>query len=381
MKERHMSFRFYQNKISINKKLRHINYVFIFLIMTVCSVGFMTLYSVENGNIDPLVSNQILRFFVGFIMMLIIATIDINFWIRWAYVIYGITILLLITVEITGSVNMGAQRWINLKFIQLQPSEIMKIALVLALARYFHWLNCYNVKRSLYLIPPLTMIIAPVILVFNQPDFGTAIVLTMTGGVIFFLVGVQIWKFITIIAFGLAAIPIIWNLMHKYQRQRIITFLDSESDITGSGYHIMQSKIAFGSGHIFGKGFLLGTQNHLNFLPEKQTDFIFTTFAEEWGIIGSTVLLLLYTMIIFYSYKMSLQACSQFARLIGLGLITSFFLYVFINIAMVTGLIPVVGIPLPLISYGGTSMITTLFAFGLILSVYIHRNVYISNNI
>jgi len=221
------------------------------------------------------------------------------------------------------------------------------------------------------------MVFAPVAFVLKQPDLGTAMMLTLASGAMFFLAGVRLWKFGLLLAAGGAAVPVAWQFMREYQRQRITTFLNPENDPLGAGYHILQSQIALGSGGVFGKGFMLGTQSHLNFLPEKQTDFIFTMLAEEWGMVGGVVLVGLYTLILIYGYALSLRSRNQFGRLLGLGLTTTFFLYVFINVAMVMGLVPVVGVPLPLISYGGTAMLTLLFGFGLILSVYIHRDVII----
>ncbi|PKU24628.1 rod shape-determining protein RodA [Telmatospirillum siberiense] len=372
-----MHFRFSRSEMSLREKLWHVSWSFVLLVTVICSVGFLTLYSAANGNVDPWASRQIVRFLVGLVVMLAVAMVDIRFWMRWAYVLYAVALVLLIAVEIRGSVGMGAQRWIDLGFIQLQPSEIMKITLVLALARYFHGASYQDVGRPVFLIPPLMMVFLPVGLVLKQPDLGTAMMLTLASGAMFFLAGVRVWKFALIISAGLAAIPVAWKFMREYQRQRIITFLNPENDPLGAGYHILQSKIALGSGGLFGKGFMLGTQSHLNFLPEKQTDFIFTMLAEEWGMVGGVVLVALYTLILVYGYAMSLRARSQFARLVGLGLTTTFFLYVFINIAMVMGLVPVVGVPLPLISYGGTAMLTLLFGFGLILSVYIHRDIHI----
>jgi rod shape determining protein RodA len=372
-----MYFRFSRSEMTLREKLWQVSWSFVLLITVVCSVGFLTLYSAANGSIDPWASRQIVRFLVGMVVMLAVSMVDIRVWMRWAYLLYGLALVLLMAVEIRGSVGMGAQRWIDLGFIQLQPSEIMKITLVLALARYFHGVSYQDAGRPLVLVPPLVMVFLPVGLVLKQPDLGTAMMLTLASGAMFLLAGVRLWKFGLVIAAGLGAIPVAWKFMREYQRQRIITFMNPENDPLGAGYHILQSKIALGSGGLFGKGFMLGTQSHLNFLPEKQTDFIFTMLAEEWGMVGGLTLVALYTLILVYGYAMSLRARSQFGRLVGLGLTTTFFLYVFINIAMVMGMVPVVGVPLPLISYGGTAMLTLLFGFGLIMSVYIHRDVHI----
>jgi rod shape determining protein RodA len=277
-----------------------------------------------------------------------------------------------------GSIGMGAQRWIDLGFIQLQPSELMKVTLILALARYFHGVGAEEIGRPLRLVLPLMLVALPVALVLKQPDLGTAVMLLMVGGALFFVGGVRIWKFAAVAAAGLGAIPVAWNLLHEYQRQRVLTFLDPESDPLGSGYHILQSKIALGSGGLWGKGLLGGTQSHLNFLPEKQTDFIFTMLAEEFGMAGGLLLLGLFALILVYAFAIGLRSRNQFGRLLAVGIGSNIFLYVFINIAMVMGIIPVVGVPLPLISYGGTAMLAVMFAFGLLISAYVHRDVRIS---
>jgi rod shape determining protein RodA len=294
---------------------------------------------------------------------------------RFAYPIYFVSLLLLGAVDVMGAGAMGAQRWIDLKVIQLQPSEIMKVAIVLALARYFHSVGPEQIGRITLLVPPVLMVVAPVLLVLKQPDLGTAIMLLASGGALCFVAGVRWWKFAIVIAGGIGAVPLGWHFLKPYQKARILTFLDPERDPLGTGYHILQSKIALGSGGIFGKGFLQGTQSHLNFLPEKQTDFIFTMLAEEFGIVGGLVLLALYTLLLVYGVAIALRSRNQFGRLLAMGVTVTFFLYVFVNIAMVMGLIPVVGVPLPLISYGGTAMLSILFGFGLVMSVYIHRDV------
>jgi len=370
-------FRFSRSEMSLREKLWHVSWSFVALISLVCCIGFFTLYSAANGSMEPWADRQMMRFLVGMAVMLTVSMVDIRSWMRWAYGLYAVALVLLVAVEAHGTVGMGAQRWIDLGFIQIQPSEIMKIAMVLALARYFHGASYQDVGRPLFLLPALIMVFLPVALVLKQPDLGTAMMLTLASGAIFFLAGVRLWKFGLLIAGGGAAVPIAWQFMREYQRQRIVTFLNPENDPLGSGYHILQSKIALGSGGLFGKGFMLGTQSHLNFLPEKQTDFIFTMLAEEWGMMGGVVLVILYGLILLYGYALSMRSRNQFGRLVGLGITSTFFLYVFINIAMVMGLVPVVGVPLPLISYGGTAMLTLLFGFGLVMSVYIHRDVII----
>ncbi|HEB79382.1 MAG TPA: rod shape-determining protein RodA, partial [Rhodospirillales bacterium] len=249
-----------------------------------------------------------------------------------------------------------------------------KFTMVLALARYFHGGSIDDISRPLFLLPPLLLVAAPSALVLRQPDLGTTVMLIIAGGVIFFLAGVKLWKFGALALAALVSAPIAWHFLRDYQKNRVLTFLDPERDPLGAGYHIIQSKIALGSGGLFGKGFMLGSQSHLKFLPEKQTDFIFTMLSEEFGLMGGLGLLGLYSLILVYGFAISLRCRNQFGRLVGLGVTTTFFLYMFINIAMVIGLIPVVGAPLPLVSYGGTAMVSMLFGFGLLLGVYIHRD-------
>ena len=364
-----------QGRMTIGQKLGEANWMLVLLVTLIASVGFAMLYSAANGSIDPWMSRQLVRFAGGLIIMLTVAVVDIRFWMRQSYLIYFVGLLLLVYVDVAGEIGMGAQRWIDLKFFQLQPSEIMKVAIVMALARYFHGLDLDEVARPLPLIVPLGLVLMPAGLVLVQPDLGTAGMLIMVSGAMFFAAGVRLWKF-AVVALGAAAvIPIAWNFMREYQRQRILTFLDPESDPLGAGYHILQSKIAFGSGGVFGKGFLEGTQSHLSFLPERQTDFIFTMLAEEFGLVGSLGLLCLYALVIVIGYAIALRSRNHFGRLVAVGISTNLFLYVFINAAMVMGLIPVVGIPMPLISYGGTAMITVLFSMGLLMSIHIPRDV------
>ena len=299
---------------------------------------------------------------------------------RYAYLFYFATLILLVLVEVGGHVGMGAQRWINLGFMKLQPSELMKIALVLALARYFHSTSLQTIETTKGIIIPALMVAIPSFLVMTQPDLGTALMLIFTAGAIFFAVGVQLWKFGLVLLSVLVSLPIVWNLLHEYQQNRVLTFLNPERDPLGAGYHIIQSKIALGSGGVFGKGFLKGTQSHLNFLPEKHTDFIFTMLSEEFGMIGAVFVVLLNMLLIIASFAFALRSASYFGKLLAIGLTTNFFLYVMINISMVLGLIPVVGVPLPLISYGGTVIISVMASFGIILSVNINRNLNIGKD-
>lgn len=370
-----MSYSFdIQSNMSLGQKLQQVSWGLVFLITAVACVGFTALYSAAGGSFEPWASKQMMRFAVGLVGMFIIAMIDIRHWHRFAYAIYGAGLIMLIVVEVMGKIGMGAQRWIDLGFIQLQPSELMKIAVVVALARYFHAATLEDVRRIMFLVPPAIMILAPVGLVMVQPDLGTGGMILLAGTAMVFLAGAPLWIFIGGIAAGIGLMPVAWMLMHEYQRNRVRTFLDPEHDPMGAGYHIIQSKIALGSAGIEGKGFLKGTQAHLNFLPEKQTDFIFTLWAEEWGLLGGWFLLSLMALIFIYCGWISLRCRHGFGRLLAFGLMVNFSLYVLINVSMVMGLVPVVGIPLPLISYGGTAMLSLLAGFGLIMSCNIHRD-------
>jgi rod shape determining protein RodA len=355
-------------------KVLGINWGLLLLLTCIACMGFAMLYSAANGHWEPWAGKQVARFAVAVVIMIIVATVDLRFWLRSAYLIYIAALLLLIAVEIRGAIGMGAQRWIDLGVIQLQPSEFMKIALVLALARYFSMLTVEEIGRPVRLIPPALLILLPAGLVMKQPDLGTAMMLVLSGGAIFFLAGVRWWKFVLVIAAGVGAAPVAWRFLRDYQKNRILNFLDPENDPLGAGYHSLQSKIAIGSGGLFGKGFMAGSQAHLSFLPEKQTDFIFTMLAEEFGLIGCIVLLAAYTLVFIYGFAIAFRSRNHFGRLLALGLTINVFLYVFINTGMVMGLLPVVGVPLPLISYGGTAMLTVMFGFGLMMSVYVHRD-------
>jgi rod shape determining protein RodA len=366
-----------QHEITLGRKLWQVRWLFVLLLCATASVGVGLLYSAADGSFEPWAVRHVVRFAVCLGILLVVALVDIRVWLRSAYGIYVVCLILLVAVEVAGSVGMGAQRWINLGIINLQPSEFMKIALMLALARYFHFLAVEDIGRPLVLLPPLFLVAVPALLVLRQPDLGTALMLLLAGGMLFFVAGVRLWKFAVVIVAAAAAAPLAWGMLRDYQRQRVLTFLDPESDPLGAGYHIIQSKIALGSGGISGKGFLQGTQTHLNFLPEKQTDFIFTMLAEEFGLIGALGLLMLYVLILGYCFAIALSSRNQFSRLLSIGVGVTFFLYLFINIAMVMGLIPVVGVPLPLVSYGGTAMLSLMFGFGLLMSAHIHRDVLI----
>lgn len=369
---------FEQSDMSFGQRLWQINWFFVLLVSLTASVGFVMLYSAANGNLNPWASRQIVRFVVGVFLMLLVAVIDIHVWLRYAYAIYAVSLVLLVAVELNGSVGMGAQRWVDLGVFTIQPSELMKISIILLLARYFYASQLESVSRVSHLLVPLLLMAAPAFLVLRQPDLGTTILMVATGVVLMFLAGVRIWVFVVGASAGIAAVIPLWQfVLRDYQKARLLTFISPEKDPLGAGYHIIQSKIALGSGGVFGKGLLQGTQSHLSFLPEKHTDFIFTMLAEELGLVGGLGLLGLYLLLLIYCFAISLRCRSHFGRLIGMGVSTSFFLNVFVNIAMVMGVVPVVGMPLPLVSYGGTAMLTTMFSFGLLLCVYVHRDVQI----
>jgi rod shape determining protein RodA len=362
--------------LSIRDKLYAINWGLVLLITLIACTGFAMLYSVAGGSISPWAGKQILRFIFGFLLMLTVAMVDIRFWMAAAYPAFWISFALLIVVEVAGRVGLGAQRWIALGPIELQPSELMKVALVMAMARYLHGLSVEDVSKPQKLFIPLALIALPAVLVAIQPNLGTTLILVADGLALLFLAGLSWWWIAPTTTAAACAVPIVWQfVLHDYQKRRVMTFLDPESDALGAGWNITQAKIAIGSGGLTGKGFLEGTQSRLNFLPEKETDFIFTNFGEEFGFFGCVTLLLLFAVVIGYGVQIAMSARSQFARLLAMGIVLNFFFYIMVNASMVMGLIPVVGIPMPLISYGGTAMLTVMFSFGLLLSVHVHRQV------
>lgn len=363
-----------QSSQSFYERVLHINWGLVLILLLISSVGFAALYSAAGGNFSPWASKQIMRFAIGVIVMFVIALIDVRWWYKLAWPAYWVGFLLLLIVEIMGHIGMGAQRWIDLGFMKLQPSELMKIAVVLVLARYFHSATRDDMRRITFLIIPACLVLLPVGLVMLQPDLGTSLMIGMASTAMFFIAGAPLWLFGAGALLIAAMIPTAWHFMHDYQKQRVLTFLDPESDPLGSGYHITQSKIALGSGGVEGKGFLNGSQSRLNFLPEKQTDFIFTLWAEEWGLTGGVFLLGLFGLVFLYGLWISMRSRHDFGKYLALGISINFSLYVFINIGMVMGLMPVVGAPLPLISYGGTSMLAALAGFGLMMSCNVYRD-------
>lgn len=366
-----------QVELSLGEKLREVNWPLVALILVIGMVGYAMLYSAGGGSHEPWAWKHGLRLFLGLIIMIGMALIDIRFWFKVSYAFYAVVLMLLVAVDILGEINKGAQRWLDLGVIQLQPSELMKVALVMVLARYFHSAYLEDMRRILFLIPAVLLILMPVGLVLVQPDLGTAIMLLGGGTAMLFMAGVRLWKFAAVGAVVVAAMPILWAKMHDYQRQRVFTFLNPEEDPLGTGYHIIQSKIALGSGGFWGKGFLHGSQAQLDYLPEKHTDFAFTMLSEELGFVGAATVLALFLAVLIVGVAIAIRAPSQFSRLLAIGVTVNLALYVVINVAMVTGLIPVVGIPLPFISYGGTAMLTLQVSLGLLLSVDVHQHVVI----
>jgi rod shape determining protein RodA len=362
------------------RKILHLNWPIIMLLIAVASAGFLMLYSVAGGSTTPWVEPQFKRFILGMCLMLVVAMVPIWFWRNMAFVAYGGSLLLLLGVEFFGEVRMGAQRWIDLGFMRLQPSELTKITLVMFLAAYYDWLPNKKTSHPLWVALPVLFILAPTMLVLSQPDLGTALLLLLGGATVMFLAGVHWAYFGTVVSLGVGGIVAVfqsrgttWQLLKDYQYRRIDTFLDPANDPLGAGYHITQAKIALGSGGWTGRGFMQGTQSRLNFLPEKHTDFIFTTLAEEFGFVGAITLLTLYLLIVLFCVISALSNRDRFASLLTLGIATTFFLFFAVNMAMVTGLAPVVGVPLPLVSYGGSAMLVLLVAFGLVQSAHVHR--------
>ena len=362
------------------RKILHLNWALILLIAAVSSVGFLMLYSVAGGKIEIWAEPQMKRFGLGLFLMFVMALVPIWFWRNMAGLFYIVSVLLLVVVEFFGTVGMGAQRWIDIGFMRLQPSELMKVALVMMLAAYYDWLDLKLTSRPIYVLIPVLMIIIPTFLVFIQPNLGTSLMLLMGGAAVMFCAGVSLWYFGGVAVLGIGAILAVfmargtpWQFLKDYQYRRIDTFLDPTADPLGAGYNIIQAKIALGSGGWSGKGFMQGTQSRLNFLPEKHTDFIFTTLAEEFGFVGAFSLLALYGLVIFFCVVSALQNKDRFSSLLILGVAGNFFFYLAVNLSMVMGLAPVVGVPLPLVSYGGSAMLVLLVAFGLVQSAHVHR--------
>lgn len=361
-------------------KVLYLNWPLVALLIAVASYGFLMLYSIAGGSFDPWAELQMKRFALGLAIMFAVAFVPLWFWRSISGVAYVISVLLLLGVEFFGTVGMGARRWLVIGPFRLQPSELAKITTIMALAAYYDWLDLSKVSRPFSVVGAAAIALIPALLVLRQPDLGTAMLLAIGGGAVIFAAGVHWGYFAALIGSGAALVVTVfssrgtdWQLLKDYQFRRIDAFLDPTIDPLGAGYHINQSMIALGSGGWSGRGFMEGTQARLNFLPEKHTDFIFTTLAEEFGFVGAASLLLLYMLIMGLCVLTALRTTSRFGALLVMGVIATFFLYFAVNMAMVMGLAPVVGVPLPLVSYGGSAMIVLMIGFGLIQSAHVHR--------
>ncbi|WP_309606455.1 rod shape-determining protein RodA [Phenylobacterium sp.] len=355
-------------------KIGEIDWIFCLTLCLIAGAGAVMLFSIAGSSWTPWAAAHLMRFALFFAIMIVLSLIDLRVWFALAYPIYGMGFLLLIAVDLVGHHALGAQRWLQAGPVTIQPSEIMKIGLVLALGRFYHGLSGKSAQLSWWLLIPAILIVAPVALVAKEPDLGTAILMLLTGAVMVVLAGLS-WRVIAAGVVGATVMaPLVYFFaMHDYQRQRITTFLNPEADPSGAGYHTLQSSIAIGSGGLLGKGYGLGSQSQLNFLPEKQTDFIFATLAEEFGFVGCAAILVLYAAVIFMALRTAYLSHSHFGRLAAAGVTATFALYVLINGSMVMGLAPVVGVPMPLLSYGGTVMLTVMVGFGLVMAVRVHR--------
>ena len=356
-------------------KIKNLNYLLIFLIILLSFIGAAGLYSAADGSYQPWASKHLLRFYIFLLFAIIISLIDIKLIYKYTYLIFFLSLVLLMSVEIIGVLGKGATRWIRFLGFSIQPSEIVKITIILALAKFYHELRFENIKKIRNLFFPFLILGIPFFFVVMQPDLGTSLSILLLGVFILFLVGIRIWKFLLGFIMTIISIPIILQFIQPYQRNRIISFLNPDSDPLGQGYQLIQSKIALGSGGAAGKGFLQGTQSYLEYLPEKQTDFIFTLIGEEFGFIGTIFIILLFIFVISICYYVGIKSIHVFGRIMAIGIGTNLFIYVLMNIAMVSGLMPVVGIPLPLISYGGTAMLSIMISMGIILNIDLNYNI------
>lgn len=348
--------------------MQDINWPIVGLMCAIAGLGILMMVSAGGGHFSPWASQQMSRFVVAFFLMLVVASLPMRMLMDYAYIIYGVCVLVLIVVDVIGHIGMGAQRWLSVGGVNLQPSEFMKVAVILALARYFHRLYPEDIRRFSMLIPPLMMIAIPAVLILRQPNLGTAVITATIGVIVCFLAGVQWRYFITAIVTVLIAAPAAWPFLYDHQKRRILTFLDPQNDPLGAGYNILQSMIAIGSGGFFGKGFLHGSQSQLNFLPEKHTDFVFTMLTEEFGFLGGILMLGAYFLLLTAGLAIAINSRSTFGALLAAGVTSMIFLHVLINCGMVMGMLPVVGVPLPLMSYGGSGLMATVLAIGLLLN-------------
>ena len=363
------------NMMTFPEKLSRFSWGLFVPMCMVLAISIVVLYSAGGGNWKPFALSQLMKIVLGFGVFFYAAFTNIKTWVKSAYLIYAVALIMIVLVTFVGHTGMGAQRWLNLGFIHIQPSELIKIALVLALARYFAWFNSVELGQFKNYIAPMLMLLVPFGLIVAQPDLGTALSLGMITVGMFYIVGANKKWFIIAMILGFLAAPVVWfGGLHDYQRGRIITFLNPDSDIQGAGYQINQAKIAFGSGGMTGKGYMAGTQSQQSFLPEKQTDFIFTMLGEEFGFIGAFGLLMIYTWIVVLLFWTAKMCRNRFGQLICFGFMLNFFVYYFINISMVLGLLPTVGVPLPLMSFGGSSLLSLMFGFGLCQNAHIHKD-------
>ena len=368
----HRPFR--DRSFGLVRKFLRVNWLFVICVCALAGVGYTALYSAAGGSPQPYANGQIFRFFTALLMMLAIAMVDIRVIAKVSWVTYVIGLVLLVVVMKFGHTGLGAKRWMTIGGVEIQPSELMKLFLVLALSSYFHKATFERIGNPFFLLPAVLTILVPVALILKEPNLGTAVITALLGATVMAGAGVRWWKFaIVILVIGVAA-PVLYHHLHDYQRERIVTFMNPGSDPLGAGYNIIQSKIALGSGGFGGQGFLHGTQNQLNFLPEKQTDFVFTIIAEEFGFLGSVAVLGLLFSVVLIALYTAVRSEHQFGRLVALGIGMNFFLYCAVNLSMVMGLIPVGGVPLPLISYGGSALTAVMLGFGVLMSVHVHRD-------
>lgn len=361
----------------IPARLMQMHWLLVLCMSLMALVGFAMMFSAAGGHFSPWATKQILRFAFAFGLMVGLAMLPAGTLLRYAYVIYALCLMMLVTVEIAGFIGKGAKRWVDVGGVNLQPSELMKLAVILALARYYHSAGTQNINRFMLLLPPILIVLVPAAFILRQPNLGTATILISVGAMLCYMAGVRTRYFVILFVVAVAAAPVGWHFIHDYEKQRVLTFLHPEDDPLGAGYNITQSIIAIGSGGLFGKGFLQGSQGQLDFLPEKHTDFIFTMIAEEFGFAGCLFVLVLYTVLIGYGIAIALRCRHLFGSMLAVGVSVLLFIHILINMMMVMGLIPVVGVPLPLLSYGGSIMISMLAGFGLMQNAYVHRDAHL----
>ena len=360
-------------EITFLQKIKNLDYILLISVIILSVISLFVMYSTDGGEILFHTKNHFYKLVVFFPLMIFLAFFNIKSWHNFSYIIYIIVILLLVWVSFFGIKSSGSQRWMDLYLFVLQPSELMKISVILCLAKYYHRIKIENVNSFTAIIFVLTIILIPTIFVVSQPDLGTSVLIALSGLIVLWLGGVRVKYFIFSLITFLISLPFIISFLKPYQKLRILTFLDPDRDPLGAGYQIIQSKIAIGSGGLDGKGFLKGTQSYLDFLPEKHTDFIFTLFSEEFGFIGSIGLLILYTIIIIRIIRIGAISRSNFSKLFCFGFAFSIFIYIVVNLSMVLGLLPIVGSPLPIMSYGGSSMLATMIGFGIVLSAKVNH--------